>query len=76
VILHIARAVAVRTWMKSRLSALLVRLRYSRSRLDPNAVVHCILDSLFAAEIPLSRLHGDMSQQKLNLLEFASSNMA
>jgi len=61
---------------ESRLSALLVRLRYSRFRLDPNAVVNCILDPLFAAKIPLSRLHGDMSQQELNLLEFACSNMA
>jgi hypothetical protein len=61
---------------KSRLSVLLVQWLYSGRRLDPNAIVHCVPDSLLAAEIFLSRLNRNVSKQKLNLLQFAASDMA
>jgi hypothetical protein len=44
--------------------------------LDPNAIVYSVPDSLLAAEIFLSRLNRNMSKQKLDLLQFASGNMA
>jgi hypothetical protein len=56
---------------ESRLSVLLVQRLYSGRRLDPNAIVHCVPDSLLAAEIFLSRLNRNVSKQKLNLLQFA-----
>jgi len=62
--------------MESRLSVLLVQRLYSGRRLDPNAIVHCVPDSLLAAEIFLSRLNRNVSKQKLNLLQFAASDMA
>jgi hypothetical protein len=52
-----------------------VQWLYSGRRLDPNAIVHCVPDSLLAAEIFLSRLNQNVSKQKLNLLQFAASDM-
>jgi hypothetical protein len=43
-----------------------------RLRLQPNVVVDCAAQSLLAAQIPLSGLYGDMSQQELDLFEFAT----
>jgi hypothetical protein len=44
----------------------------SRLRLKAEVAVHGIPESLLATQIPLSRLHGDMSQQELHLPEFSS----
>jgi len=40
--------------------------------LDAKAVVNRSTNPLFAAEIPLSRLHGNVPEEELNLLEFAA----
>jgi hypothetical protein len=40
-----------------------------------NAVVRGIPKFLFAAQIALGRLHGDMPEQKLNLLQFPSGKV-
>lgn len=45
-------------------------------RLESDAVVHGVLETLLAAEILLSGLDGNMSENKLDLLKLASSLMA
>ena len=45
----------------------------SRCRLDSDLVVHGGSDSLCAAEIALRGLDRNMAEEKLNLLQFASS---
>jgi len=47
-----------------------------RCRLDTDAIVDCVTNSLLATEIFLSRLDRNMSKQKLDLLQFAASNVA
>jgi len=51
-------------------------LRLSVGRLDANIIVYGPADSLLAAQVPLRRLHGNMAQQKLNLLQLTASRMA
>jgi hypothetical protein len=48
----------------------------SSSGLDTDAIVDCILNSLLAPQIFLSSLDRNMSEQKLDLFEFAAGNMA
>ncbi len=43
--------------------------------LDSNSVVDSAVDPLFATEISLGGLDGHMSQQKLDLFQFASGNV-
>jgi hypothetical protein len=43
----------------------------SRLRLKAKVVIHSVPQSLFAAQIPFGRLHTDMSEQELDLLEFS-----
>ena len=62
--------------MHSRFFVLLGNQSISRSRLNADPIVYRVVDSLFAAEIFLSRLNRNVSKQKLDLLEFASSDMA
>jgi hypothetical protein len=40
--------------------------------LQANLIIHCVAESLFAAQVPLRCLHGDMSKQELNLLKFTA----
>ena len=44
-------------------------------RLDADAVVHSISDSLLAAKVALGGLHGDVSEEELDLFEFAARNV-
>ena len=43
---------------------------------DSEPVVHSASEFLFAPEVPLRRLDGDMPQEKLDLLELAAGQMA
>jgi hypothetical protein len=54
------------------LSAPLGRLR---SRFDSKFVVHGVAELLFATQVTLRGLDGDVAQQELNLVEFAASQM-
>jgi hypothetical protein len=40
-----------------------------------DSVVHRVPEFLLAAQIPLGRLHRDMPEQKLNLLQFSSDEV-
>ena|SRR6516164_7273844 len=51
-------------------------LQLSVGWLDANMIVYGPADSLFAAQVPLRRLHGNMTQQELNLLQLTASRMA
>ena len=44
--------------------------------IEPNPVIHGILKTLLAAQIPFCSFDGNMSQEKLNLLKFTSCLMA
>ena len=44
--------------------------------IEPDRVIHGILKPLLAAQIPFCGFDGNMSQEKLNLLEFTSCLMA
>ena len=48
----------------------------SGCRLDPDPVVYGSGDALGAAEVPLGRLHRDVPQEELNLLQVAASSAA
>ena len=48
----------------------------SRVKFQPNPIIDCIVETLFAAQVLLRRLYRDMSQRGLNLLEFAAGLMA
>jgi len=43
--------------------------------LDPDAIVDGVANPPLAAKISLGRLHGNVSKQKLNLVEFTTSLM-
>ena len=49
------------------------RLRQVRFQADP--IIHRVAEALFAAQVPLRRLHRDVSQQELNLLQFTTGLM-
>jgi hypothetical protein len=44
--------------------------------LNPDLVVDCATKLLFAAQISLGRLNRNVAKQKLNLLQFASGQVA
>jgi hypothetical protein len=44
--------------------------------LNSDAIVDRSPDALFAPQVSLGRLHRNMAQQKLNLLQFASRRVA
>lgn len=46
-----------------------------RVRFQPDLVVDGVVETLFASQVPLRRLHRDVSQKKLNLLQFTTSLM-
>lgn len=50
--------------------------RSLRVRVQPNPIIHSVAKTLLAAQVPLRRLHGDMSQKELNLLQLTASLMA
>jgi hypothetical protein len=50
--------------------------RSRRVRFQANPIVHRVAETLFAAQVPLRRLHRDVSQQELNLLQFTAGLMA
>jgi hypothetical protein len=41
-----------------------------------NSIIDCVAESLFAAQVAFRRLYRNVSQLKLNLLQFAASLMA
>jgi hypothetical protein len=45
------------------------------SRLEPDVVVHCNPELLFAAEISFSRLYGHVPEEELNLIQFADRKL-
>jgi len=45
-------------------------------RLNPDLVIDGILESLLTAQVPLGRLHRNMPQEELDLLQFAAGGMA
>ena len=56
--------------MRDLLGSLPVRIRF-----QPNPIIHSIAESLFAAQVPLRRLHRDVPQKELNLLQFTAGLM-
>jgi hypothetical protein len=44
-------------------------------RLDTDAVVHGISDSLLAAKVTLGGLHGDVPEEELDLFEFPARDV-
>lgn len=69
----VAESVTISRLANGILAAL--RLR-GRVRLQSNVVVNGFLEPLFASEVSLCRLDGDVTQEKLNLLQFASGLVA
>ena len=51
-------------------------LRSHPVRLQTNSIIDSIAKSLFAAQVAFCCLHGNVPQQKLNLLKFTASLMA
>ena len=51
-------------------------VRFSQYRFDADSVVYGLAKSLFAAQVPLRRLHRYMPQQELNLFQLAAGSMA
>jgi hypothetical protein len=49
--------------------------RSSSVRFDPHAVVHGKPKLLLASEIALGRLDGDVTEQELNLVQFATGKV-
>ena len=45
------------------------------SRLKADAIVHCAPEALLAPEVSLGRFHGDVPQQKLDLLQLTARGM-
>lgn len=45
-------------------------------RLDPEPVVHCAPELLFASQVPFSRLDRDVPQEKLDLIQLAAREVA
>ncbi|HTF70799.1 MAG TPA: hypothetical protein VK638_49825 [Edaphobacter sp.] len=43
---------------------------------QPNPIIHRVAETLFAAQVPLRRLHRDMPKKELNLLQLAAGLMA
>jgi hypothetical protein len=52
------------------------RVSVKRRRPQADVIVDRIPESLFAPQVPFRRLHRNVSQQKLNLLQFPTSLMA
>lgn len=44
--------------------------------LQTDVIVNCIPETLLASQVSLRRLDGDVTQQKLNLLQFTAGLMA
>jgi len=53
----------------------MIRLERSVFRLDTDSIVDGRTDALFAAKISLRRLDRDVTQQKLDLLQFSPSGV-
>jgi hypothetical protein len=51
-------------------------LRSHRVWFPPDPIIHRVAETLFAAQISLGRLHRDVSQQELNLLQLTAGLMA
>ena len=52
-------------------------LRRSRwVRIQPNPIIHRVAETLFATQVPLRRLHRDVPEKELNLLQFTAGLMA
>jgi hypothetical protein len=47
-----------------------------RVRFQSDVVVDSVVETLFASQVPLRRLHRDVPQKELNLLQFTTSLMA
>ena len=45
-------------------------------RFQPDSIIHGVAEPLFAAQVSLRRLHRDMPQKKLNLLQLTACLMA
>jgi hypothetical protein len=43
---------------------------------QPDPIIHRVAETLFAAQIPLGCLHGNVPQKELNLLQFTTGLMA
>ena len=43
--------------------------------IQPELVVHSVMEFLLAAQVPLSSLHTDMPEEELDLFQFASSKV-
>jgi len=52
------------------------RVSVQRRRLQADVIVDRIPESLFATQVPFRRLHRNVPQQELNLLQFTASLMA
>ena len=42
---------------------------------NPDTIVHCILQPLFAPQVPFRRLYAYVTQQKLDLLDLSTGNV-
>ena len=62
------------TWLVCRQPAPMKRA--PRLRFDADVVVHGFANPLLAAKIALGRLHGDMSEKELDLLQFSTRGVA
>ena len=49
--------------------------RSLRVGLQPNPIIHRVAETLFAAQVPLRRLHRDMARKELNLLQLTAGLM-
>jgi hypothetical protein len=47
-----------------------------RVRFQPDLVVDSVVEALFASQVPFRRLHRDVPQKELNLLQFTTGLMA
>ena len=45
-------------------------------RFQPDPIIYCVAETLFAAQVPLRRLHRDMPKKELNLLQLTAGLMA
>ena len=64
-------------WLSCPLLCLQIREKKMRlCHLQSNEVVYRMAEFLFAAQVALGCLHGDMPQQKLNLFQFTAGKMA
>jgi hypothetical protein len=50
--------------------------RSRRVRFQSNPIIHRIAEALFATQVPLRRLHRDVPEKELNLLQFSTRLLA